>query len=1095
MLSIPSTPLIARIVLLAGVLLAIFALLSPSHYPAYAQQVMDETIEYPEKGEDPVAVYTAMDPEEEDITWSLTGDDMGDFSINGGVLTFKDGPPDFEDPKGGGANGILNTYTVTVNASDGGGTSTPATRMVTVTVTNVEEDGEVTLSTLQPKQGVSITATLTDDDVIITDSTKWQWATSESPSGPWDDVKVIEDDPDTEENEATDAAADPTVNGTSATYKPRASDIGMYLRATATYSDGHGEDDPYTEDLDESEDTARMTSDNPVLMEDYVNTAPVFPDQEPDTEGVQDDTATRSIAEDAETGDPVGDPVVASDIGADGSQETLFYTLVDPNLASGDPEESFTIDRATGQIRVGADAKLNYEAATSADTQDRNEYVVTVRVADPSDSELTQSREEIEVTITVTDINEAPKITRSQADETEIDFQEHTGIVTPLRTFAATDEDSEDSFDDDTLTWTVVRGASTSRDDSQRFKISAEGALTFEAQPDYDSPWNSNNTYNVKVVVTDSDNNNDSEEMTIAVRNENEDGTVTLSNRQAEVGTNITATLTDEDKISGIVTWEWTFTGRDTITLTGGLTSTYRPLDTHMNTTLNVIANYDDTEGTGKTARVSDDLDHIGLVQPKPTVSDPNTAPKFIDDPQCDQGTIGDETAVRTVTRQVDENTEANEEIGSLVMFCDAEDSNLTYSLSGSNASSFDIARSTGQLTTKAKLDIEKKSSYRVTVTATDPSDDSSTVSVNIEVRPINEPPEFTKGATMTKYAEGDRGTHRVDTYTASDPENGTITWTLLGTDAEDFTFEGSHLRFNQAPNYENPQDSDVDNDYEVTLRASDGTTANDQNLAITVTVTNVDEDGEVTLTTLQPKEGFAITATLIDPDGGDGDQLPIDSNETNLTVDATWQWARSTNRTSWTDIEASDTAPISTSNTATYKPGPADVDKFLRATATYTDGQGEDKTAQAVSANAVAMKDYKNAAPVFPDQKPDVMGEQPDQTREIYENMEPGTDVGDPVTATDIGADGSQEILVYSLGDATDAGPFTIDRATGQISVGAGKMLDFETPVDTGTDHTIRSHGYGHRPIWASEQPSVIECHHNCDHNGQGRSGSSRIA
>ena len=32
-----STPLIARIFLLAGVLLAILALLSPSHFPAYAQ--------------------------------------------------------------------------------------------------------------------------------------------------------------------------------------------------------------------------------------------------------------------------------------------------------------------------------------------------------------------------------------------------------------------------------------------------------------------------------------------------------------------------------------------------------------------------------------------------------------------------------------------------------------------------------------------------------------------------------------------------------------------------------------------------------------------------------------------------------------------------------------------------------------------------------------------------------------------------------------------------------------------------------------------------------------------------------------------------
>ena len=1033
MLSIPSTPLIAKIVLLAGVLLAIFALLSPSHHPAYAQ----EMIEYAENGTDTVAAFTAMDPEEEDIVWSLTGVDMDDFSIDGGVLTFKDGPPDFEDPKGG-AGDDSNTYTVTVNAGDGG-VDTTATRIVTVKVTNVEEPGTVELSTLQPKQAVTITATLTDDDGSIdvdlspNPSDKdfdesgiilptWQWATSESPSGPWDDVKVIEDDPATPVVKE-DQTATPQANGTSATYEPRASDVGSYLRATATYNDGHGEDDPYTEDLDESEDTARMTSDNSVLMADYENTAPTFPDQDPDMDGIQDTEADRSIAEDAETGDPVGDPVVASDIGADGSQETLFYTL------TGTDASSFTINERTGQISVGT--TLDYETESS--------YTVTVWAADPSDTVSDQSREEIEVTITVTDINEAPKITRSQADETEIDFRENASIANPLRTFAATDEDSEDSFADDTLTWTVVRGASTRQDDSRRFKISVDGALTFEAQPDYDSPWNSNNTYKVKVVVTDSANNADSEEMTIAVRNENEEGTVTLSNRQAEVGTAITATLTDEDKISGVVTWEWTF-GSETITLTGGLTSTYTPMDTHARTTLNVIANYDDTEGTGKTASVPGAPDHINSVQPEPDANDPNTAPKFIDSQTCDPGT----TAVRTVTRQVDENTEANEDIGLPVEFCDAEDSDLTYSLSGSNVSSFDIDRSTGQLKTKAKLDIEKKSSYSVTVKATDPSAKSSTVSVKIEVRPINEPPEFTEGATATKYAEGDRGTHLVDTYKASDPEKGTITWTLLGTDAEDFTFERSELRFNQAPNYEDPQDSGRDNVYEVTLQASDGTTANDQDLEITVTVTNVDEDGEVTLTTLQPKEGFTITATLTDPDGGDGDPLPIASTETNLTEDAMWQWARSTNRTSWTDIEASET-PLVTSKTKAYTPGKDDVGSYLRATATYTDGQGEDKTAQMVSDNAVAMKDYVNTAPLFPDQDPDEIGEQTAQTRELYENMAPGTDVGDPVTATDIGSDGSQEVLVYTLPD-NYAGPFAIDRATGQISVGARAMLDYET-------------------------------------------------
>ena len=44
----------------------------------------------------------------------------------------------------------------------------------------------------------------------------------------------------------------------------------------------------------------------------------------------------------------------------------------------------------------------------------------------------------------------------------------------------------------------------------------------------------------------------------------------------------------------------------------------------------------------------------------------------------------------------------------------------LTYTLSGTDAASFDIDRPDGQLKTKAKLDYETKDSYMVTVTATD---------------------------------------------------------------------------------------------------------------------------------------------------------------------------------------------------------------------------------------------------------------------------------------------------------------------------------------------------------------------------------------
>ena len=59
-------------------------------------EIMGEaTAEYAENGTDPVATYTAVDPEMTAVKWSLSGDDrddVGDFDIDGGVLTFKKSP-------------------------------------------------------------------------------------------------------------------------------------------------------------------------------------------------------------------------------------------------------------------------------------------------------------------------------------------------------------------------------------------------------------------------------------------------------------------------------------------------------------------------------------------------------------------------------------------------------------------------------------------------------------------------------------------------------------------------------------------------------------------------------------------------------------------------------------------------------------------------------------------------------------------------------------------------------------------------------------------------------------------------------------------
>ena len=79
------------------------------------------------------------------------------------------------------------------------------------------------------------------------------------------------------------------------------------------------------------------------------------------------------------------------------------------------------------------------------------------------------------------------------------------------------------------------------------------------------------------------------------------------------------------------------------------------------------------------------------------------------------------------------------------------------------------------------------------------------------------------------------------------------------------------------------------------------------------------------------------------------------------------------------------------------YGPAKDTAGKYLRATVTYTDEHGDDKTAMAVSAHAVrAVPAGGNAAPKFPDAN---NWNRATAKPEVNENSPPGTNVGKPVT------------------------------------------------------------------------------------------------
>ena len=110
-----------------------------------------------------------------------------------------------------------------------------------------------------------------------------------------------------------------------------------------------------------------------------------------------------------------------------------------------------------------------------------------------------------------------------------------------------------------------------------------------------------------------------------------------------------------------------------------------------------------------------------------------------------------------TATRQVYENSQAGTDVGAPVTATDANVHTLTYTVSGTDASSFDIGGGTGQITvgSSTTLDHETKETYSVTVTATDIHSGTDRIAVTIQVLDVDEA-GFLGKFTFTVGSSGD---------------------------------------------------------------------------------------------------------------------------------------------------------------------------------------------------------------------------------------------------------------------------------------------------------------------------------------------------
>ena len=700
------------------------------------------------------ATYTATDPEATGgvtttITWSVSGRDGGDFTIDRetGVLTFRT-PPDYERPADSNRD---NEYEVTVRAYDG---RSYGTFDVTVTVLAVNE-------------GAAITGR--------------------------DTFSYRE-------------------NGTSALYTYRATDP---------------EGDEYTWDLGGLDAGDFEISDGGVLT--FASPPNFDSPAGSGTDGNEYLVTVQARDDQGNTGEfPVTITVTDQNEGATVSgqeiisvQENRDPILILATYTASDPEGQ-AITRwslggsDSGDFSISGDGELTFRNVPDydrpADSNRDNEYRVTVRAYDG------RTYGNLDVTITVSNQNEHDPVIRSGSG-TSFNFREES--TSALYTYSATDQDK-----DDVITWT------TAGTDGHLFEFDDRNALTFREPPDYEDPRDAgrDNQYELAVVATDSGGRSHRLDVTVAVTAVDEGpeitGTTTYTVTEGQELTGATFTARDpEDPTIDVTNWRTSGTdgGDFTMSQDGELsfrsTPDYeRPADSNRDNVYLVTVQASDGRNYGSldvTVTVTDQNESNPVVSGRDTLSSRENTTS---------------TLYTYNARDMDRGAE------------------IMWSVRGTDSDDFTIGDK-GELSFSSSpnheqpADSDSDNVYEITVVASD-GQNEGTLDVTVTVTEVNEGPEIS-GTTFITVSENHEAV--LATYTGRDPEDAIaeITrWSVTGRDGGDFTInEDGELTFRSPPDYERPADSDRDNEYEVTVRASDGQVYGTYD--VTVTVEAVDEAPE----------------------------------------------------------------------------------------------------------------------------------------------------------------------------------------------------------------------------------------------------------
>ena len=441
------------------------------------------------------AAYTATDNDgalDAAVAYSLEGADIKYFNIgpNNGdgttsVLTLD------TDQNNDGTNDYVadyeekSSYSITIVATTQGATGNEdrgkmrTSVDVTVNVVDAEDDGTAMLSQRVPQVGRAVTATLDDPDGGVT-STTWQWWRSNTGTDLDEDnlptgAALYCTNPNGTTNTSASLANCAIRGATSSTYTPGAGDVTTAEDGTVTrhWLTARVE---YSDNITDNTDSAVVEAEAATQVSAADNTAPSFPDQDPNTVGDQTESTTRDVAENTKKGTDFGDPVEASDADATSNGDLVLHTL------GGADADSFGIDRTNGQLKTKA--ALDYETKAT--------YMVVVTATDPSGATDT-----INVTINVTDVNDDPAISLNQppafdAESADRSVDENSEAGTAVGDPVAATDPNEGQA----LTYAL------SGDDAMSFAIDGMGQITVAegTMLDYEAE---KNTYVVTVTATD----------------------------------------------------------------------------------------------------------------------------------------------------------------------------------------------------------------------------------------------------------------------------------------------------------------------------------------------------------------------------------------------------------------------------------------------------------------------------------------------------------------------------------------------------------------------------------------------------------------